>query len=101
MFNLFRRNKSIDKDLEAIERDLQEMDVHELMHGMMKISKVEHIDLSELKKHTFMLIVLTLNKMGHKIKEADLDMEKNRAFTIAIDDCAWRVRNALADKLIS
>lgn len=99
MFGLFKKNKNIHKDLEKVEYEFQRMDVHELMHIMMRISKIEHIDLSELKKHTFILLVLTLNKMGYKINENDLDIEKNRDFTIAIDDCAWRIRDNIIDRL--
>ena len=99
MFGLFKKNKIIHQDLEKVENEFREIDVHELMHIMMKISKVEHIDLSELKKHTFILLVLTLNKMGYKINENDLNIEKNRDFTIAIDDCAWRIRDNIIDRL--
>lgn len=99
MFGLFKKNKNILKDLEKVENEFQGMDVHELMHIMMRISKIEYIDLSELKKHTFILLVLTLNKMGYKINENDLDIEKNRDFTIAINDCAWRIRDNIIDRL--
>lgn len=99
MFRLFKKNKNIHKDLEKVEKEFQEIDVHELMHIMMKISKVEHIDLSDLKKHTFTLLVLSLIKMGYEINENDLDIDNNRDFTIAIDDCAWRMRDNIIDRL--
>ncbi len=100
MFGWFKKNKNLYKDLENIENEFQKIDVDELMNIMMRNSKIEHIDLSELKKHVFILLVLTLNKMGHKIKESDLDVLNNSDFTIAIDDCAWRIRDNIIDRLI-
>lgn len=50
MFSYLKKNKNIHKDLEKVEYEFQRMDVHELMHIMMRISKIEHIDLSKIKK---------------------------------------------------
>lgn len=36
--------------------------------------------------------------MGYKINEKDLDIEKNKGFRIAIDDCAWRIRDNIIDR---
>lgn len=101
MFGLFKKKKNLHADLENIENEINEMDVNELMNIMMKISNIESIDLKDLKKHTFILVVLTLQKMDYEIHENDLDIEKNRDFTIAIDDCAWRIRDNIMDRIIN
>lgn len=97
MFGIFKKKKNLHADLEKIENELNEMSVNELMNIMMKISNIKSLDLKDLKKHTFILIVLTLEKMNYEI----LDIEKNRDFTIAIDDCAWRIRDNIMDRIIN
>lgn len=101
MFGIFKKKKNLHADLEKIENEINEMSVNELMNIMMKISNIESLDLKDLKKHTFILIVLTLKEMNYEIHVNDLDIEKNRDFTIAIDDCACRIRDNIMDRIIN